>query len=76
MRGAIESAALAAWQALACRTQSTSLADVSDPPQISPQCPRAFRPARVMADLMILLKLWPVKHLSDKNRAGWKLSRT
>ena len=45
MHVAIESAALAAWQALACQIQSTSLADISDPPQISPQRPCAFRPA-------------------------------
>ena len=51
MRGAIESAALAAWQALACQIQSTSPKlqisnlQISNPPQISPQRPRAFRPA-------------------------------
>ena len=50
MRGAIESAALAVWQELACRIESTSphlrshLADLR-PPQNLPQRPRAFRPA-------------------------------
>ena len=50
MCGAIESAALAVWQELACQIQSTSPKlisnlQISTPPQISPQRPRAFRPA-------------------------------
>jgi hypothetical protein len=51
MRGAIESAALAVWQALACQIESTSPnspisnLQISNPPQISSQRPRAFRPA-------------------------------
>ena len=51
MRGAIESAAHAVWQALACHIESRSPKlqisnlQISDPPLISPQRPRAFRPA-------------------------------
>ena len=57
MRGAIESAALAVWQALACRIHTTSLADVSDPPQISPQRPCAFRRATVQLIFVIFISL-------------------
>ena len=60
MRIAIESAALAAWQALACQIESTSLADVSDPlksPPAPPRIPPGRPKSTVHLDFVIFISL-------------------
>ena len=84
MRGAIESAALAVWQELACRIQSTSPKlqisnlQISNPPQNSPQRPRAFRPAAQKRSADRFCDFHFARHSPSemqKNYAPWILLR-